>query len=102
KPLLKSVNNAKWALFAPIIVLGGIYGGIFTPTEAAVVSVVYCFIIGYFVYKDLTLKKVYDALLETLIVNGVTTYMIGLSMAFAYYLTIEQIPLQLTEIITGV
>ena len=86
------MKEAVWALIIPVIVLGGIYGGIFTPTEAAVVTVVYSFIVGKFVYKELTLKKIYNCLLDSSLVNGVTQFMIGLSMAFASYLALAQIP----------
>lgn len=92
RQVLVALNDAKWALLAPLIVLGGIYGGIFTPTEAAVVGVVYAAVIGYFVYRELTFQLVYDALLDTIIINGVTTFMVGLSVGFANYLSMKQIP----------
>lgn len=59
RELGKALWDAKWALFLPVIILGGIYGGIFTPTEAAVVAVVYALIIGLFVYKELDLSTVW-------------------------------------------
>mgnify|MGYP001159203211 FL=1 len=92
KSIGKAFKEAVWALIIPVIVLGGIYGGIFTPTEAAVVTVVYSFIVGKFIYKELTLKKIYNCLLDSSLVNGVTQFMIGLSMAFASYLALAQIP----------
>lgn len=88
----KEFRSAIWALLSPIIVLGGIYGGIFTPTEAAVVSVVYSLVIGVFVYRELDLVKIKRALFDTLIINGITTFMIGLSMIFATYLSLNQVP----------
>ena len=54
KDVLKATYDAKWALLIPVIILGGIYGGIFSPTEAAVVAVVYSLIVGLYVYKELT------------------------------------------------
>lgn len=92
-----SFREAFWALLTPVIILGGIYGGIFIPTEAAVISVVYCVVISVFVYKELTLKGVYDALYTTINVNGMTTFMVGFSMAFAIYLTMNQIPQQVAS-----
>ena len=62
KELLKAFWDAKFALIMPVIILGGIYGGIFTPTEAAVVSIVYGLVIGIFVYKELTWKRVIQLL----------------------------------------
>ena len=66
--------------------------GKFTPTEAAVISVVYSYIVGRFVYKELDRKAVYKALRDTIVVNGATTFMVGLSTAFAAYLSLTGIP----------
>ena len=88
----KAFKEAVWALIVPIIILGGIYGGIFTPTEAAVVAVVYSVLIGKFVYKELDGKTLYECLRSSVLINGATEFMIGLSMAFASYLAMAQIP----------
>lgn len=92
-------KDAIWAILSPGIILGGIYSGVFTPTEAAVVSVVYSAIVGAFVYKELTLEKLYIALKDTIVVNGLTTFMVGLSAAFAAYLSMEQIPTMIANAI---
>lgn len=99
--VLRTFKDAFWAILSPIIILGGIYSGKFTPTEAAVVSVVYSFIVGVFVYKELDMKGAYKAFKDAIVVNGATTFMIGLSTAFAALLTMEQIPLKIAGIITG-
>ena len=91
REFLHELKDAIWALLVPVIILGGIYGGIFTPTESAVVAVVYTLIIGFVVYKELTWKKVWDAFMETGALNGTTTFMVGLSMSFAAYLTLAGI-----------
>ncbi len=88
----RNFKDSFWALMIPVIILGGIYAGVFSPTEAAVVAVVYGIIVGKFVYKELTFKSLYDAFSEASLVNGATSFMIGLSMAFAHYLAMEQIP----------
>lgn len=93
--------DAFWAIMSPVIILGGIYAGIFTPTEAAVVSVVYSFIVGVFVYKELNLKDSYKAFRDAIVVNGATTFMVGLSTAFAALLTMEQIPMKIASFITS-
>ncbi|MDL2272543.1 TRAP transporter large permease, partial [Desulfovibrio sp. OttesenSCG-928-I05] len=90
-----AIADAIWALLAPVIVLGGIYSGFFTPTEAAVVTVVYSAFVGAFIYKELTWKSLYQALYDSIIVNGVTTFMVGLSGAFAIFLTMQHIPTDL-------
>jgi len=97
-----SFKKAFWALMAPVVVLGGIYGGIFTPTEAAVVAVVYSMFIGAFVYKEMTWKGTYQAFYDAILVNGVVTYMIGLSMAFANLLSMEQVPAHIASVLLGV
>ncbi|WZL72521.1 TRAP transporter large permease [Clostridiaceae bacterium 35-E11] len=95
-------KSAIWALLAPVIVLGGIYAGVFTPTEAAVIAVVYSLVIGVFVYKELDWKGVYKALYDTMVINGVTTFMVGLSMAFASYLSLQQLPALMANYLLGI
>lgn len=95
KTMGKSFLEAVLALLSPVIILGGIYSGVFTPTEAAVVSVVYSFVVGRFVYRELDNAAVYKALRDTIVVNGSTTFMVGLSTAFAAYLSLAGIPRRL-------
>lgn len=102
KAVGKAFREAVWALIVPIIILGGIYGGIFTPTEAAVVAVVYSVIIGKFVYKELDGKTLYECLRTSGLINGATEFMIGFSMAFANYLAMAQIPVHMAQWLGGV
>lgn len=97
KDILLNFKGAVWALMSPIIVLGGIYGGIFTPTEAAVISVVYSLLVGLLIYKELNRKNIYKCLFDTMVINGITVFMVGLSTGFAAYLSISQIPVMITE-----
>jgi C4-dicarboxylate transporter DctM subunit len=97
-----SFVRAFWALMVPVIILGGIYSGIFTPTEAAVSGVVYALFIGKFVYKELDAVTIKAAFTDALVVNGATTFMLGLSLAFATYLTMEEIPMRVGEWIVSV
>lgn len=101
KEVFRALNDAKWALFIPVIILGGIYGGIFSPTEAAVVSVVYALIIGAFIYKELTWKTVYDSFIQTIIINSTTMIIICLSVSFAHFMTLVQLPDQISSYLTG-
>ena len=94
-------RDSIWAILSPVIILGGIYSGLFTPTEAAVVSVVYSIVIGKFVYKELSNRDIYAALKDTIVINGATTFMVGVSTAFASYLALEQIPALLANTITS-
>ncbi|GGK34467.1 hypothetical protein GCM10010965_29300 [Caldalkalibacillus thermarum] len=102
KEVLAAFWEAKWALLIPVIILGGIYGSIFSPTEAAVVAVVYALIIGIFVHKELDMKSIYDSLVEATLINGSTMIIIGLSISFAYLMTLEQIPNAVASFITGI
>lgn len=97
--VIKSFRNAFWAILAPVIVLGGIYGGIFTPTEAAVVSIVYAFFIGAFIYKELTIPQIFAGLKDCGAVNGITCLAIAFSMTFANYLTMMQVPAKISTFI---
>ena len=102
KAVWHSFWHAIWALLSPVIILGGIYSGYFTPTEAAVISVVYSFIVGRFVYRELDNKSAYKALRDTIVVNGSTTFMVGLSSAFAAYLSLTGIPRTLANTMLGI
>jgi C4-dicarboxylate transporter DctM subunit len=77
KGFLSACWEAKWALLMPVIILGGIYGGVFTPTEAAVISVAYGIVIGLFVYKELKFIDLYR------IVDNNTSFVGGVMMTFA-------------------
>lgn len=101
KEKLSTVWEAKWALINPVIILGGIYGGFFTPTEAASVAAVYAFIIGLFVYKELKLRELFNTIGKACSTTGTTLVIIGCATAFTKILTIEQVPLKVASIITA-
>ncbi len=71
KPFLKATWEGKWSIGAPVLILGGIYGGAFTPTEAAGVAVFYALFVGLFVYRELTVRKVVEALRFTALLTGI-------------------------------
>ena len=75
KEAFKAIWKAKFALLSPVIILGGIYSGVFTPTEASIVSVVYALIIGSLVYKELNLKSIYDSLVVAAVLSAVTMFL---------------------------
>lgn len=102
RKIVHTFRDAIWAILSPVIILGGIYSGKFTPTEAAVVSVVYSYLVGRFVYKELDAATIYKSLKDAIVINGATTFMVGLSTAFAALLTMEQIPLKIAAFITGI
>lgn len=101
KKLVKTFYESIWALMVPVIILGGIYGGVFTPTEAAVVATVYSLIVGKFIYKELTYEITYQAFRESILIIGATLFMVGLATSFASYLAMERIPLKVGSYILG-
>jgi len=80
--LLKAAKDAFWGLLTPVIILGGIYGGIFTPTEAAAVAIFYGLFVGIFIYRSLTFKMLYDILKES--VEGTAVVMLVVTCAGLY------------------
>jgi C4-dicarboxylate transporter DctM subunit len=99
KKALATVWDAKWALINPVIILGGIYGGFFTPTEAAAVAAVYAFICGVFIYRELDFKKMIATIGGACSTTGTTMVILGCATAFTAILTIEQIPQMITAAI---
>jgi len=89
---LKAFRESIWGLFLIVVVLGGIYSGVFTPTEAAAMSAVYAFFVAVFVYKDMTLKQVPKVLLDSANMSAMLLYIITNAVLFSYLLTSEQIP----------
>lgn len=102
KRFAKANKDAFWALMAPVIILGGIYSGVFTPTESAVIAVVYGLIIGLFVYKELKLKQIPGILISSAMITGSVMIILGTATAFGKLVTMYQIPNQLADLILGV
>ncbi len=101
KEAFKILKDGIWALLLPVIVLGGIYGGIFTPTEAAAVSVVYALIIELFVYKELKFNRLFGICRDSAVLSGCLLFILSCAMTFIWLLTVEQIPVKLAEIIVA-
>ena len=94
-------RESVWGLMLIVIIMGGIYGGIFTPTEAAAVSAVYAFVIAVWVYKDIKLTDVPKVLLSSAAMSAMLLYIITNAVMFAFILTSEQIPQTLSDWIVG-
>ena len=97
KEILINVKKAFWALFMPILILGGIYSGIFTPTEAACVSVIYSFIVSFWIYKEIDLKKIKSVILEAAEFSAMVMILFAVSATFSTILTQQNIPKILGE-----
>ncbi|MCM3160776.1 TRAP transporter large permease [Metabacillus litoralis] len=90
-------KKAIWALIMPFIILGGIYSGIFTPTEAAVIAVVYAFIVGTLIYKEIRLSDIIPLLRDSFVTSAIVMIIIGLSGIFNWILTKERFGLMVSE-----
>lgn len=88
----RSFQKSAWGLLLIVIVMGGIYTGIFTPTEAAAMSAVYAFIIAVFVYKDLSLKQIPKVLRDSASMSAMLLYIITNAVLFSFLMTSENIP----------
>ena len=98
----KSFNEAKWSLLVPVIILGGIYGGIFTPTESAVVACLYGIIVSLFVYKEIDIKTLGSIFAKSSLTSGTVLVLVGCATAFGRILTLEGIPTMLAESVLSI
>lgn len=101
KHRLKTFYEAFWALMLIVLIIGGIYGGLFTPTEAGATSAVYAFFISVFVYRDLKLKDIYPIILEATTTTSMIFFIIANAMIFSHFLADESIPQQITQMIVN-
>lgn len=102
KEALTVTKDSVFAVLAPVIVLGGIYGGIFSPTEAAAVSVFYAIVIGFFVYKELTVKTLVEAFIKSTKTTATCMGLVAFASTFGRLLTLEQVPNNLANFIAGI
>jgi tripartite ATP-independent transporter DctM subunit len=102
KHVLSTSKGAFWALLMTGVILFGIVGGFFTPTEASIVSALYAFIVGLFIYKGFTLRQIPAILLESAIGSGALILLVGLANVFGWILTSEQIPQAIADAMLSV
>jgi C4-dicarboxylate transporter DctM subunit len=93
--------DAKLALMVPVIVLGGIYGGLMTPTEAAAVAAFYGLLVGLFVYKGLNRHNIVDAFMEVCSTSAIVIILMAMATVFGYVMTVEQVPAKIASFILG-
>ncbi|MBJ7556609.1 TRAP transporter large permease [Marinomonas spartinae] len=97
----KAIYEAKWAILTPVIILGGIYSGVFTPTESAAVASLYAFIIGMFVHKEIKVTKIFDILSKSAIMSVVAMFLIPFAVALGKLLSSQQVPELMTHSLSG-
>jgi C4-dicarboxylate transporter DctM subunit len=98
---LKAFRESIWGLLLIVVVMGGIYTGLFTPTEAAAMSAVYAFVVAVFVYKDMGLKQVPKVLLDSANMSAMLLYIITNAVLFSFLMTSEQIPQAMADWLIG-
>ena len=97
-----ALKDGVWALLVPVIILGGIYGGIFTPTEAAAVAVAYGLVVGLFVYRDLKLKDLYRIFASAALTTATILIILGTATTFGRILTLERVPMLIADFFESV
>lgn len=102
KEILAAFKEAIWALLMPVIILGGIYGGIFTPTEASCVALFYGLIVGVFVFKELKIRDLPKMIKQAMINSAMVLFIIAGATAFGYLMTRGMIPARIATAITSI
>ncbi|TVO59328.1 TRAP transporter large permease [Denitromonas halophila] len=97
KQKLQAIKKALWPLGFPVLIVGGIYSGVVTPTEAASFSVLYAILVECVIYRELKLRDVLESALSTGLITAVVFVLVGIGQAFSWYISFEQIPQALLE-----
>jgi C4-dicarboxylate transporter DctM subunit len=100
--LWRAFTDSFWALLMPFIILGGIYAGVFTPTEASVIAVVYGLLVGIFVYRELKWRDLLSVFSRSMAATSLIMLIVGYAAIFGYVLTVEQVPQNLGKAIASV
>lgn len=100
--IMSAARGCFWGLATPFIILGGIYGGIFTPTEAAAVAVIYAVFVSALIYREMTLTDILDSAVESAITTAQVMIIIAAASAFAWYLTTSGVANGLTGLLAGI
>ncbi|MDO5022087.1 MAG: TRAP transporter large permease [Eubacteriales bacterium] len=95
------LKESFWALLTPVIILGGIYGGVVTPTEAANISVIYALIVSLFIYKSITIKEIVEVTKDSIRSSAPVLLVVATATVFGRVLTLMQAPQQIAEAITS-
>lgn len=98
----KTFKEAVWGLLMPVIILGGIYGGFFTPTEAAGVAVVYGLIVGIFVYREINLKALWNLMIDSCVTSAVVMFIMGCAGVFTWVLTASGVAADMSSALLSV
>ncbi len=95
----KTFKDAGWALFLPVIIIGGLRFGIFTPTEAAAVAAVYALFVGMVIYKEITIKSLYPLLVNAAMTTAIVMFLVAAALVTSYMITLADLPQALIEML---
>lgn len=99
KEILIATKEAGWALLMPVIIIGGLRGGVFTPTEAGVIAVFYALFVGMFVYRNIGPRQLYDALIRSAKTTSVVMFVASAAIVSAWMITVANVPHEMTELL---
>ena len=97
----KAFREAIWGLMSPLIILGGIYSGKFTATEAAVIAVVYSLFVGFFIYKELTIRNTIESIINSCITTGMVLILVAVASLFSWIMSVEGVARMLKALVTS-
>lgn len=97
-----ALKEGVWALLAPVIILGGIYGGVFTPTEAGAIGVLYGLVVGLFLHRELTWADLPALIMRAMRTTAMVIFIVGMSAAFGWLVALEQLPERLSELLVEI
>jgi C4-dicarboxylate transporter DctM subunit len=102
REVLASIKESVIPLMTPVIIFGGIFAGVFTATEAAAVATLYAFVVTFFIYKEIGIKELYKILIDTAIMTGVVSLLVGAATGFSWILATHQVPRAIGDLITAI
>jgi C4-dicarboxylate transporter DctM subunit len=100
--ILKAIKDALWALGAPVLMVGGIFSGVFTPTEAAVVAILYGIVVSIFIYKEIKVKDLYKIFLNGIVTSSKIMFIMANAAVLGWVMAAEQIPQQVFTMMTAI
>ena len=102
RAVIKALGSAIWAIMMPAIILGGIYGGFFSPTEAAAVACIYGFVVSIFIYRGIKVRDMYEIAFESVKTSAMILFIVAVANAFSFIVTTQQVPAKLSAAVLGV
>jgi C4-dicarboxylate transporter DctM subunit len=102
REVLVSIKESVIPLMTPVIIFGGIFAGVFTATEAAAVATLYAFVVSCFIYQEIGTKELYKILVDTAVMTGVVSLLVGAATGFSWILATHQVPRAIGNLITAI